>query len=160
MQTNGICPYYGKELKTELIACAKCKIKKFCREARDIPLILRPQRCLDDDEYIDRAIQEQEKETQRPDMHAKRFSLADMMHLVRSMAAMDDITLLYLDEVFRNGCGIFFADIARTRKISRQAVHKKIKHEIEKFPELAAVFYPGGRPRWKRNQKTEEAVNE
>lgn len=159
---DGICPYYGRN-KYPSPNCETCGIRQACSEAVDIPPLLRPQNSLADHDVFLGKLSAKVLRYNSPEKEMLRYTLGDLMHLVRVMAAMDDVTLFYLDELFKHGCGTKFADIARTRNISRQAVHKKIKHELQKFPELAAVFYPGGRPRNRCSQQTydaKEAANE
>jgi predicted DNA-binding protein YlxM (UPF0122 family) len=67
------------------------------------------------------------------------YTRADMMEVIGFILKLDFKTLDVLSEKIAQP-DINFAEIARTRNISRQAIHKFIKKKCEEVPELESLL--------------------
>lgn len=74
------------------------------------------------------------------------YSRGDLLEVITFMLSLDQRTLDYLDELIKTP-GITFQGLADKRNISRQAVHKYLKKQCRKVPEISALLKIGERRR-------------
>ena len=123
-----------------LQSCADCRIRKFCAEAADPPLILRERSVRADsvDDLPDPAPPPGDAPEEAPP-EEPRYTRQELLEVIGFMVRLDVSTLQFLEEKFGHP-EFGYADLARRRNISRQAVHKFIRQRCRKIPELEAVL--------------------
>lgn len=126
--------WYGR-----LQACGKCRYRQFCAEAGDPPLILRERSIRADtvDDLPDPAPPPDAPPETAPD--ERRYTRQELLEVIGFMVRLDVSTLQFLEEKFGHP-EFGYADLARRRNISRQAVHKFIRQRCRKIPELESVL--------------------
>lgn len=130
---------YGRSYG-RLQSCRTCRYRKFCAEAGDPPLILRERSVRADsvDDLPDPAPGPVPEEKNAPP-EPPRYTRQELLDVIGFMVRLDVSTLEFLAEKFRHP-EFGYADLARRRNISRQAVHKFIRQRCRKIPELEAVL--------------------
>jgi predicted DNA-binding protein YlxM (UPF0122 family) len=129
--------YYNR-----LQECRKCRYGKFCEEAADVPLLPRERSDQADsvDDLTDKSPLPSEMDA---DIFRKteerRYSRQELLEVIGFMVRLDLSTLEFLDEKIAHP-EFGYADLARKRNISRQAVHKFIRQRCQKIPELESVL--------------------
>ena len=73
------------------------------------------------------------------DLAEKRYTRQDLLEVIGFMVRLDLSTLEFLDEKIAHP-EFGYADLARRRNITRQAVHKFIRQRCRKIPELESVL--------------------
>ncbi|MDD3118219.1 MAG: hypothetical protein PHQ27_03490 [Victivallales bacterium] len=68
------------------------------------------------------------------------YSRHDMLEAIAFLVCLDAQTLSFLDEKINNPA-VSFSEMARSRRISRQAVHKFILKRCREVPELAPLLH-------------------
>ncbi len=132
---------YGR-CYNRLQECRKCRYRKFCAEAADVPLLPREHSEPEDagEEFADETPLPFEADTaSEQDLAEKRYTRQDLLEVIGFMVRLDLSTLEFLDEKIAHP-EFGYADLARRRNITRQAVHKFIRQRCRKIPELEAVL--------------------
>ena len=126
--------WYGR-----LQSCGDCRYRKFCAEAGDPPLILRERSIRADtvDDLPDPSPTPDAPPESPPE--ERRYTRQELLEVIGFMVRLDVSTLQFLEEKFGHP-EFGYADLARRRNISRQAVHKFIRQRCRKIPELEAVL--------------------
>lgn len=122
--------------------CGKCEYAAYCRDAGDIPLLADGSlkaSALNENRCSGEAVSIPAEEEDLPVPRQDSFSRADMLEMICFLLALDDTTLEYLEKKIRIPT-LHFADLARDRGISRQAVHKFIRQKCERIPELSGML--------------------
>jgi predicted DNA-binding protein YlxM (UPF0122 family) len=129
--------YYNR-----LQECRKCRYGKFCEEATDVPLLPR-ERSAQADSVEDLTDNSPLPSEMEPDIcrntEERRYSRQELLEVIGFMVRLDLSTLEFLDEKIAHP-EFGYADLARKRNISRQAVHKFIRQRCQKIPELESVL--------------------
>ena len=129
--------YYNR-----LKECRKCRSGKFCGEAADVPLLPRERSAQADsvDDLTDNSPLPSEMDTATfRKTEERRYSRQELLEVIGFMVRLDLSTLEFLDEKIAHP-EFGYADLARKRNISRQAVHKFIRQRCQKIPELESVL--------------------
>ena len=132
---------YGRSFG-RLKTCGKCRYRKFCAEAADPPPILRERSKRADsvDDLPDTAPLPSDIPAERvPAPDPRRYTRQELLEVIGFMVRLDESTLNFLAEKFEHP-EFGYADLARKRNISRQAVHKFIRQRCRKIPELEAIL--------------------
>ena len=127
--------YYNR-----LQECRKCRYRKFCSEAADIPLLPRERSVQAEsvDDLTDSGPLPSEMSPESAPAE-QRYTRQELLEVIGFMVRLDLATLDFLDEKIAHP-EFGYADLARKRNISRQAVHKFIRQRCQKIPELEAVL--------------------
>lgn len=72
-------------------------------------------------------------------MEKKEYSRYDLLEVISFVVSMDAKALEVLDEKLRDP-EIKFSDLARKRRVSRQAVHKHVLKKCQAIPELEVIL--------------------
>ncbi|MBQ4335748.1 MAG: hypothetical protein IJC34_00980 [Lentisphaeria bacterium] len=140
--------YYNR-----LQECRKCGYRKFCADAADVPLLPRERAEPDGtgEDFEDQSPMPFESDPANSDApEEKRYTRQDLLEVISFMVRLDLSTLEFLDEKIAHP-EFGYADLARKRNISRQAVHKFIRQRCRKIPELESVLLKSS---LKKNQST------
>ena len=134
-----VCRFYGRG-RQDYACCKNCKIKRICKAAYipDPPIEKRMIR-LDEFEEIPAWILP-ETDDRPADWDVPRYSLAEVFEVIHRLLELDLKTIDYLAEIFRYP-GITFTELALKKGVSRQAVHKWLKAEVDRHPELRPVVF-------------------
>lgn len=128
--------------------CKRCSYKDYCKEAGDPVLLSDSMPSYNDGikTLLSRSIDFEDLD-ESPD-HGKLecYSRSDLLEVISFMLSLDQRTLDYLDELIKSP-GITFQGLAAKRNISRQAVHKYLKKQCRKIPEISALLRIGERRR-------------
>lgn len=125
--------YYGKRSQ-----CSDCASRRHCSAAMDQPL-LNPEGT--PDWMLEKVLSRCPSSTNRfaKAERDRRYSRADLLEVIAFMVSMDRSTLEMI-AVKLDKPDLKFADIARAKGVSRQAVHKMVKKRIlAELPELAPL---------------------
>ncbi len=135
--------------------CQTCQLAQYCKEAKEPPLLGNRMTA-----YNDRFIVPQTEEPYRsyqleppPDESPQIYNRNDMLELIVFMANLDTLTLDYLS-MFLADPHITFQKMADQKAVSRQAVHKYLKHQCKKIPELADLLKIGERRKINKTNRT------
>ena len=143
---------YGSH-KNSKEECKQCELATYCRGARD-PALLCDGMASYSDEIEPPQLEELEALPPGDGAPAtKLYTQSDLLEVVAFMLAMDTRTLELLDERIKHP-GVTFRELAQERNISRQAVHKFLKKQCGKVPEIAALMRIGERKRKNPNNIT------
>ncbi len=119
--------------------CKKCALAAYCRDAGDLPPLadgsLRAVP-LDDGRGHTRECPDDGNIFSAPQ---SSYTREDMLEMISFLLALDFTTLDYLAKKIETPT-LFFSDLARDRKITRQAVHKYVRQKCERIPELAVML--------------------
>lgn len=148
---------YGK-LYGKRDECGKCKHRKWCSSAGDPDLLSDKMINLDiltapgaDAESLQAPLRPSGASAGKRPVYSKE----DLYEVIAFFLALDWQTIEMLEEKL-NSPEIKFSDMGRSRKVSKQAVHKFIKSRCEMFPELEPFL----RNRKNRINKTNETFME
>ncbi len=113
--------------------CRKCPLKKYCREAGEIPLLPRAR--------ISElgASAPLEYEDTPEEQNSPRHTRAELMEVISFMAALDVNTLELVSAKLGNPDATC-EELAQMRNLSRQAVHKAVKKWCASVPELEILL--------------------
>ncbi len=128
---------YGK-LHGKLDECGKCKYIKWCANAGDPDLLVDKMASLDILAAPGADAESLQAPLRTPDTPSGKrpvYSKEDLYEVIAFFLALDWQTIEMLEEKL-NHPEIKFSDMGRSRKVSKQAVHKFIKSRCEMFPEL------------------------
>lgn len=124
--------------------CKHCKLKSYCMDAGD-PVLLSDSMPSYNDE-IKNILNDSLPVSEAPDNLPECYSRSDLLDVITFMLTLDQRTLDYLEEKLKSP-GITFQGLADKRNISRQAVHKYLKKQCRKVPEISALLKIGERRR-------------
>ncbi len=136
---------YGS-YKPDNAECRNCNLASYCMEAGNPVLLSDSMPSYNDGiktimscsiDYCD-----DDEHPQAP----PSYSRGDLLEVISFMLSLDQRTLDYLDEFIKTP-GITFQGLADKRNISRQAVHKYLKKQCRKVPEISALLKIGERRR-------------
>lgn len=121
----------------KLEECAKCKAKRWCAEAEDLPLMnLFSEK---NDYKLDvQMSKEPEYSLDPPEDERPMYSKAELYELIGYIFALDYKTFEILAEKLGSPFDTL-ADIARKRKTTRQAMHSLVQRKIKIYPEIGNV---------------------
>ncbi len=127
--------------------CSGCQYADYCRDAGDIPLLadssLKAFSLNENREIPELPCHEDDSSSNGENsgewMKKESYTRSDMLEMICFLLALDDTTLEYLEKKIQIPT-LHFADLARDRAISRQAVHKFIRQKCERIPELAVML--------------------
>lgn len=143
---------YGKKFGQEE-RCTSCEYVTWCKDST-----LLDRKCSRDIEfdaasgdsalsmapvYPDYSDKEEEK---------KEYTRSDLFEVISFVVSMDAKALEVLDEKIRNP-EVKFSDLARKRRVSRQAVHKHVLKKCKVIPELEVILR-NRRNKMDNNKKT------
>lgn len=136
---------YGS-YKPDNAECRNCNFASYCMEAGNPVLLSDSMPSYNDGikTIMSRSIDfrdDDEEITMSPS-----YSRGDLLEVISFMLSLDQRTLDYLDEFIKTP-GITFQGLADKRNISRQAVHKYLKKQCRKVPEISALLKIGERRR-------------
>jgi hypothetical protein len=127
---------YGRDFG-KLTGCVVCQNREWCRSAGDLELMTEKKMVLPlNEEILDNsgivAVADEKPA-------AVTYSREELLEVIVFMLALDEQTLLMLEEKIANP-SLTFSAMARQRKVSRQAIHKMICKKCLEVPELAAIL--------------------
>ena len=129
---------YGKRYN-KLIECRTCKWKRHCRTAADPPLMTMSSPPEKQNEQILSRIRLPSENRMRKAEQDRRYSRADLLEVITFMAALDIRSLALVTQKLE--CPeLNLSELAETRGVSRQALHKMVTRRLQQIPELAAVL--------------------
>lgn len=129
-------------------SCGSCGMRGFCRDAGDLPLLSSSMPSYNDEIAVPGG---SSAESGSP---AKElYSRNDLLEVISFMLQLDSRTVELL-AMHVSEPGITFRAMAESRKVSKQAVHKFLKNQCRKFPEIAALLRVGERRRDNNKNKT------
>ena len=136
---------YGS-YKPDNAECRNCNFASYCMEAGNPVLLSDSMPSYNDGikTIMSRSIDfrdDDEEITLSPS-----YSRGDLLEVISFMLSLDQRTLDYLDEFIKTP-GITFQGLADKRNISRQAVHKYLKKQCRKVPEISTLLKIGERRR-------------
>lgn len=142
---------YGKQAE-----CKTCKHRKWCAKAGDPDLLTDKMTSLSSlaagtEEKLPLCASDAKRLRKRRPVYTKE----DLYEVIAFFLALDWQTIEMLEEKL-NHPEIKFSDMGRTRRVSKQAVHKFIKSRCEMVPELEPFL----RNRKNRINKTNETFME
>lgn len=129
---------YGKYCNQKQ-ECTLCKMRKYCAEAGDPPLytVRSPPPAI-----VEKLAEKELRQRRRTDIHTwenRRYSRNDLLEVIGFMAALDR-NALDLIELKLGDPTLRLSELAATRKVSRQALHRMVTQRLSRIPELASII--------------------
>ena len=118
--------------------CISCKLKEYCREAGDPPLISEQNSVFFPAGRFDPHMPDcrnRMRELERD----RRYSRADLCEVIGFMASLDSSSLELLNQKLADP-SLNISDLAARRGVSRQAMPKMVTARLQRIPELAAII--------------------
>ncbi|MDD4818381.1 MAG: hypothetical protein PHI85_10490 [Victivallaceae bacterium] len=130
--------------------CRACKLIRYCREAGDPPLMVASMPSFDDELAVPGRCAPDVSDTEDyPDVYTRD----DLLEVISFMLQLD-VRAVELISRHVETPGITFRQLGESRNVTRQAVHKFLKNQCRKFPEIAALLRIGERRRSIIKRKT------
>jgi len=141
---SGVIACYG-DYHGHYDKCRKCGYAKYCQEATHDDAAIANDRANAVDLAGMEGLEERSMVLAVPAPRPARrrqpeFTRDDLLEVISFMVCMDADTLAVLDAKI-NDPSVSFAELARQRKVSRQAMHKLIVRKCEEVPELASILH-------------------
>ncbi len=130
--------------------CAECDLQKYCEAAGDPPLLTGSMASFNDELAVPGRLPVDDSDV---DSRSELYTRDDLLEVISSMLQLDVRTVDLLARHIETP-GITFRQLAEPRKVTRQAVHKFLKNQCRKFPEIAALLRIGERRRSIIKRKT------
>ena len=118
--------------------CVSCKLKEYCREAGDPPLISEQNSIFFPAGRFDPHMPDCRNRMRELEQD-RRYSRADLCEVIGFMASLDSSSLELLNQKLADP-SLNISDLAARRGVSRQAMHKMVTARLQKIPELAAII--------------------
>ena len=150
-ERRSVMKCYGRYFD-RLQDCRKCQYRKFCADAGDVPLLPRERSVQADsvDELAAAGPLPFDMNSTPPPAEERKYTRQELLEVIGFMVRLDLSTLEFLGEKIAHP-EFGYADLARKRNISRQAVHKFIRQRCKKIPELESILLKSS---LKKNQST------